>query len=96
MTILQSDIFSRKWLPVTAAGLLFAAVYMAIQDYIAVPWNDEIGTADTAVNYVLFGKWDSNVWHYTYNPLHAFLLIGWLKIFGISHAIVCNINVFIA
>ena len=96
MTILQSDIFSRKWLPVTAAGLLFAVVYMAIQDYIAVPWNDEIGTADTAVNYVLFGKWDSNVWHYTYNPLHAFLLIGWLKIFGISHAIVCNINVFIA
>lgn len=96
MTILQSDIFSRKWLPVTAAGLLFAVVYMAIQDYIAVPWNDEIGTADTAVNYVLLGKWDSNVWHYTYNPLHAFLLIGWLKIFGISHAIVCNINVFIA
>lgn len=96
MTILQSDIFSRKWLPVTAAGLLFAVVYMAIQDYIAVPWNDEIGTADTAVNYVLFGKWDSNVWHYTYNPLHAFLLIGWLKIFGISHAIVCNVNVFIA
>lgn len=96
MTILQSDIFSRKWLPVTAAGLLFAVVYMAIQDYIAVPWNDEIGTADTAVNYVLFGKWDSNVWHYTYNPLHAFLLIGWLKIFGISHAIVCNMNVFIA
>lgn len=96
MSFLQSDIFSKKWLPVTTAGILFAAVYMAIQDYIAVPWNDEIGTADTAVNYVLFGKWDSNVWHYTYNPIHAFLLIGWLKIFGISHAIVCNVNVFIS
>lgn len=96
MSLLQSDIFSKKWLPVTTAGILFAVVYMAIQDFIAIPWNDEIGTADTAVNYVLFGKWESCVWHYTYNPLHAFLLICWLKIFGISHAIVCNMNVFIA
>lgn len=96
MLFSEFELFSKKWLPVTFAGILFAAVYMAIQDYIAIPWNDEIGTTDTAVNYILFGEWDSNVWHYTYNPLHAFLLIGWLKIFGISHAIVCNVNVFIA
>lgn len=57
-----------------------------------IPWLDEIGTADTPINYVLYGQWSSDVWQYTYNPLHAFLLIGWISIFGISHTAVISLN----
>lgn len=60
------------------------------------PWVDEVGTADVAVNFAKTGIWNSNVWLYTYNPLHAFLLIGWIKIFGVSHLSICAINLGIA
>ena len=92
----MSVLVSRKWLPITILGVISALFYLLMQNYIAVVWYDEIGTSDTPINVVLYGKWDSEVWHYTYNPLHAFLLIPWLHIFGISHASVCNLNIILS
>ena len=77
-------------------ALLFAIVYVACIDYISFPWRDEVGTSDTAVNVALYGEWTSHVWKYSYNPLHAFLLIGWLKIWGVSHITVCSFTVLLA
>ncbi len=93
MCSLKSVLINRKWLPITILGIIFASFYLLMQNYIAVVWFDEIGTSDTPINVVLYGQWDSNVWHYTYNPLHAFILIPWLHVFGISHASVCNLNI---
>ena len=77
-------------------ALLFAVTYVLFIDYISFPWRDEIGTSDTAVNVALYGEWTSHVWKYSYNPLHAFLLIGWLKIWGVSHMAVCSFTVLLA
>lgn len=77
-------------------ALMFAIAYLIGIDYISFPWRDEIGTSDTAVNVVLNGQWASHVWKYSYNPLHAFLLIGWLKIWGVSHFTVCSFTVLLA
>jgi len=65
-------------------------------DYISFPWLDEIGTSDTAVNVTLYGNWVSHVWKYSYNPLHAFLLIPWLIIWGVSHLSVCSFTVLLS
>ena len=88
--------FKKEWIPITLLGFLFALFYCILQNYIAVVWFDEICFSDTPINYILYGKWHSFVWNYTYNPLHAFLLMGWMKIFGISHASVCNMNILFA
>lgn len=71
-------------------------IYVLFQDYLAVPWMDELCFTDTAINYVNKGEWYSNVWNYTYQPLYEILMIVWLKVFGISHAIVCNFNIFLS
>ena len=89
----MSVLLNHKWLPITIVGVLSALFYLLMQDYIAVVWYDEICTSDTPINVVLYGKWDSEVWHYTYNPLHAFILIPWLHLFGVSHASVCNLSI---
>ncbi len=88
-----SIIFTRNWLPVTITGLIIGLLYLLCQDYIAKPWHDEIGTADSAINLVTKGTWFSNIWHYTYQPLHAIILTIWLKVFGVSHSSVCNLNI---
>ena len=77
-------------------ALMFAIAYILCIDYISFPWRDELGTSDTAVNVALYGKWTSHVWKYSYNPLHAFLLIAWLKIWGVSHMTVCSFTVLLA
>lgn len=77
-------------------AFLFVLIYVLEIDHISFPWIDEIGTTDTAANVVMYGKWESHVWTYTYNPLHAFLLIGWLSVFGISHLTVCSLSVILA
>ena len=77
-------------------SLLFSIAYVLCIDYISFPWRDEVGTSDTAVNVALYGEWTSHVWKYSYNPLHAFLLIGWLKIWGVSHLTVCSFTVLLA
>lgn len=77
-------------------ALLFAIAYVVCIDYISFPWRDEVGTSDTAVNVALYGEWTSHVWKYSYNPLHAFLLIGWLKLWGVSHLTVCGFTVLLA
>lgn len=65
-------------------------------NYIALPNGDEIGTADSAINFVLHNEWWSAVWIYTYHPLHNFILVPWLYIFGVSHVSVCALDIIIA
>lgn len=73
-----------------------AISYVLCIDYICFPWLDEIGTSDTAVNVTLYGDWVSHVWKYSYNPLHAFILIPWLMIWGVSHLSVCSFTVLLS
>ena len=87
---------SRLYLISSSISFLYCILTICFIDYLSVPWTDEIGTADTAINVVLYGQWKSDVWLYIYQPLHAFFLIPWIFIFGFSHASVCSINVFIA
>ena len=72
---------------------LFAVIYLVLIPYTTVPWCDEIGKTDTSVNILKCGQWASHVWKYSYNPLHAFLLIPWLSVFGINHMSVCGFSV---
>ena len=90
------NLIKKEYYPITIFAILFAAIYIILLDYIAVPWLDEIGTADTAINFLRTHKWESNVWNYTYPPLHSFLLMGWMSLFGISHISVCSMNVVFA
>lgn len=70
--------------------------YMFFLDYITVPWTDEVGTADTPINFVTRGQWISSIWHYTYNQLHAYLYVIWFKIFGVSRLAVCSMDIVIS
>lgn len=90
------SIFNRKYLSITLSAIILAIAYIMLLDSIVTPWLDEMGTADTAINFHLFNKWESNVWNYTYNPLHGFLLTIWVSLFGISHTSVCGMNVVLA
>lgn len=74
-------------------ALLFALLNILTLNWYPLPWIDEICFTDTPVNVVLQKEWVSTVWKYSYNPLHAFLLIPWLYLFGISHLAVTSINV---
>lgn len=77
-------------------SLLMCIFHICMLDYTAFPSGDEIGTADSAINWLTNGEWYSAVWVYTYHPLHNFLLTLWLSVFGISHMAVCSMNVLIA
>lgn len=87
---------SRLFLISASISFLYCILTICFIDYLSAPWTDEIGTADTAINFVLYGEWKSDVWLYIYQPLHAFFLIPWIFIFGISHTSVCSMNVIIA
>lgn len=82
-----------KWKYVNMLSFIIFLVYLLGQDFLAKPWHDELCFTDTAINYVTKGEWYSNVWNYTYQPLYEYVLIGWLKVFGVSHAVVCNLNI---
>lgn len=73
-------------------SLTFVLINLLTLNWYPLPWVDEVSTADTAINVALQGKWVSTVWHYSYNPLHAFLLIPWVWIFGVSHISVTSFN----
>jgi hypothetical protein len=55
-------------------------------------WIDEVAYAEAAINYVKDGSYTSAAFftsradetHVSPTPAHSFLLIGWLKIFGVS------------
>jgi hypothetical protein len=79
-----------------AISVLFLLINILTLNWYPLPWVDEVMFTDTPANVVLTGKWFSTVWRYTYNPLHAFLLIPWIWCFGISHAAVTSLNVVIA
>ena len=88
-------ISSRLYVP-AIVSFVTSLVVLVIVNYFSFPWIDEIGTADTPINVVLRGEWHSDIWQYTYNPLHAFLLIIWIKVWGVSHMAICSLNVLLA
>lgn len=63
-------------------------------------WVDEVAYSDPSINFVLDGDFTSTAWStqgpdevWAGNvPLHQFLLIGWLEVFGISPTSVRSIN----
>jgi hypothetical protein len=77
-------------------SVLFVLINLLTLNWFPLPWLDEVGTSDTSINVVLYGKWFSTAWQYSYNLLHAFLLISWIWIFGVSHAAVISLNIVIA
>lgn len=77
-------------------SLLFLFINIMTLNWYPLPWVDEVMFTDTPANVALTGEWFSTAWRYTYNPLHAFLLIPWIWFFGISHAAVTSLNVVIA
>ena len=77
-------------------AVFFALVYLVLIDYISIPWRDEIAWTDAPAHVALSGKWQSHVNQYVYNPLHGFILIGWISILGISHFTVCSLSVLLA
>lgn len=77
-------------------SIIVATLYILLSDYYCFPWQDEIYTVDTAVNYVLYGDWNSTVWKYTYPPLYGLLQVGWLFLFGVSHMSVCSLEIVLA
>ena len=79
-----------------AAGVFFTAAFILSLDYHAFPWFDELATADTAANCALHTEWRSQVWQYSYCPLHLILLTWWLSFFGVSHLSVCSFDVLLA
>ncbi len=83
-----------KYIIPIATSLLVCLLYILFIDYISVPWCDEAGTVDTSINVLTKHKWFSNVWPYSYNLLHAFLYVGWLKLWGISRVTICSMDIF--
>lgn len=81
-----------QWTRLALGAVLCGATILAL-DYISFAWIDEVGTTDTAASVVVHGVWRSHLWHYSYNPLHINLLIGWMKVFGVSHMSVCAFGV---
>ena len=77
-------------------SMILCVIGIITLNYMALPSGDEIGTADSAINFVLHGEWWSAVWIYTYHPLHNFILVPWLYIFGVSHVSVCALDIVIA
>lgn len=81
---------------VSFLSLLVAALYILLSNFYSFPWQDEIYTADTAANFVLYGNWHSSIWRYTYPPLYGLLQVVWFFLFGISHVSVCSLEIILA
>ena len=80
---------------VASTGLFLITLYVATQ--CRYPEIDEIYFMDAPANLLLNGEWKSHIlWgQFLYQPLHAFLLIPWMFVFGISHFSVCGFGVFL-
>ena len=80
--------------------IAFLAINIYTSSRSPTVWNDEISYADPAVNFVTNGDFTSTAWGYQGSdelwagnvPLHQLILVGWLKIFGISPTSVRSIN----
>ena len=67
-------------------------------------WIDEVAYAEAAINYVKDGSYTSAAFftaradetHVSPTPAHSFLLIGWLKLFGVSQTAVRSLPLFLA
>lgn len=67
-------------------------------------WLDEVTVADPAINFVLGNGFVSTGWQYqpkeefwaSNAPLHQFLLVGWLELWGVSPVVARSINYFYA
>lgn len=73
----------------------FAVLMASLLPFVTTPWVDEVGTSDAAIAILNGRTFHSHVWSYSYNPLHFFVLIGWLSLVGISHFSVCALNIVI-
>jgi hypothetical protein len=67
-------------------------------------WVDEVAYAEAAINYVKDGSYTSAAFftsradetHVSPTPAHSFLLIGWLKVFGVSQTAVRTLPLILA
>jgi hypothetical protein len=67
-------------------------------------WIDEVAYAEAAINYVKDGTYTSAAYytshsdetHVSPSPAHSFLLIAWLKLFGVSQTAVRTLPLFFA
>ncbi len=96
----------RKNISVTEGGILFAAalVYIAINvltaHWFPLPWVDEVMYTDPSINFVQGRGFTSTAWpsipstvYWPGNtPLHEWILIVWLKVFGVSATSARSIN----
>ncbi len=100
-----SKIFSKKTMNmfkqihkstlIVALGLFLITLYIATQ--LRFPEIDEIYFMDAPANLILNGGWKSHIlWgQFMYQPLHAFCLVLWMFVFGVSHFAVCGFGVLI-
>ena len=79
---------------VTSIVLFLISLYVATQCRFTE--IDEVYFADAPANLLLNGGWKSHIlWgQFFYQPLHAFLLIPWMFVLGVSHFSVCGFGVF--
>jgi 4-amino-4-deoxy-L-arabinose transferase-like glycosyltransferase len=70
----------------------------------SLPWVDDISLTDSSVNFVLDGEWrttavfgDRNDEVYSlYPPLYQFILIPWIRLFGVSLFAGRSLNILLA
>lgn len=82
--------------------LFFALLNILTIDWFPAVWIDEVSYSDPSVNFVLGKGFRSTAWasqssseFWSSNaPLHQYLLIVWLKLFGVSNTAVRSINIF--
>ncbi len=88
------------WLALTAVALFMAFIGLRVH-YV---WIDEVAYAEAAINYVKDGSYTSVAFftsradetHVSPTPAHSFLLIGWLKLFGVSQTAVRSLPLLLA
>lgn len=89
----------------TLISLLLIALFMAFVGLrVHYTWIDEVAYAEAAINYVKDGSYTSAAFftaradeaHVSPTPAHSFLLIGWLKLFGVSQTAVRSLPLALA
>ena len=87
-------------LAVAAIAVFMAVIGLRVHHV----WIDEVAYAEAAINYVKDGTYTSAAYytshadetHVSPSPAHSFLLIAWLKLFGVSQTSVRTLPLFLA
>ena len=84
----------KKYSSYLIAFILFFITFIIATQY-RYPELDELYFADAPVNLLINGQWRSHIVfsQFLYQPLHAFLLVPWLFVMGVSHHSVCGFGV---